>query len=77
MENNIVTFIDLFSGLGGIRIGFEQALVKRGLKGKCVFTSEIKPSAIKALNENFPGENIKATDITTIKKHDIPEFSKC
>lgn len=66
--------IDLFSGLGGIRIGFEQALVKRGLKGKCVFTSEIKPSAIKALNENFPGENIKATDITTIKKHDIPEF---
>ncbi len=39
-----------------------------------MFTSEIKPSAIKALNENFPGENIKATDITTIKKQDVPDF---
>jgi len=39
-----------------------------------VFTSEIKPSAIKALNENFPGENIKATDITAIKKQDVPDF---
>ncbi len=68
-------YIDLFSGLGGIRLGFEQALAEKGLKGECVFTSEIKPAAIKALNENFPGENIKATDITKVTKDDVPNFN--
>ncbi|NLP23103.1 MAG: DNA (cytosine-5-)-methyltransferase, partial [Syntrophomonadaceae bacterium] len=47
-ETNEITFIDLFCGLGGIRIGFEQALNEFGLKGKCVFSSDIKPAAIKA-----------------------------
>ena len=74
MPNNTISFIDLFSGLGGIRIGFEQALAERGLKGKCVFTSEIKRSAIKALNENFKGENIVPVDITKVTKEDIPDF---
>lgn len=71
----MVTYIDIFSGLGGIRIGFEQALAERGLNGRCVFTSEIKPSAIIALNENFPGENITAKDITKVEKNDIPNFN--
>lgn len=39
-----------------------------------MFTSEIKPAAIKALNENFPNEKISAIDITTVKKEDIPDF---
>lgn len=75
MSNNTISFIDLFSGLGGIRIGFEQALAVRGLRGKCVFTSEIKCSAIKALNENFKGENIVPVDITKVTKEDIPDFN--
>ena len=75
MPNKRLTFIDLFAGIGGIRIGFEQALAERGFKGKCVFTSEIKPSAIKALNENFPEDNITAKDITTVTKEDIPNFN--
>ena len=75
MSNNTISFIDLFSGLGGIRIGFEQALAERGLRGKCVFTSEIKRSAIKALNENFKGKNIEPVDITKVTKEDIPDFN--
>lgn len=67
-------FIDLFAGLGGIRLGFQQALAERGLKGRCVFTSEIKAAAITALNHNFPGEDIKPTDITAVKSEDIPSF---
>ena len=59
-------FIDLFAGLGGIRLGFQQALAERGLQGRCVFTSEIKAAAITALNHNFPGENIHPTDITAV-----------
>lgn len=74
LEKNIkdVTFVDLFSGLGGIRIGFEQALKEFGLSGKCVFSSDIKESAIKAYQENF-GENSKC-DITKINPSNLPDF---
>lgn len=57
-----VRFIDLFAGLGGIRIGLEQALKERGFRSKCVFTAEIKKAALVALNRNFPNENIKETN---------------
>jgi len=40
-----IKFIDLFAGLGGIRLGFEQACMERGIKTECVLTSEIKPYA--------------------------------
>jgi len=42
--------IDLFAGLGGIRLGFQQAMEELGLETECVFSSEIKPYAIKAYN---------------------------
>lgn len=71
----VVRYIDLFSGLGGIRIGLEQALREKGIQGECVFTSEIKKAALKAHNYNFPGENVIATDITTVKSEDVPKFS--
>lgn len=68
-----VRYIDLFAGLGGIRIGFEQALSLLGLQGECVFTSEIKPSAVKTLKYNF--KNIKVSgDITKVSASDIPNF---
>ena len=71
-NNSEVTFVDLFCGLGGIRIGFEQALKEKGLKGKCVFSSDIKLSAIKAYMENF-GENPEC-DITKINPSNLPNF---
>ena len=66
-------FIDLFAGIGGIRKGLEQAAYENGLKPVCVFTSEIKPYAIKVLHDNHPLETI-AGDITQIKASDIPDF---
>ena len=66
-----VTFIDLFSGLGGIRIGFEQALQEHGLVGKCVFSSDIKPAAIKAYTNNF-GHNPEC-DITKLNPSNLPK----
>ena len=59
----MIEFIDLFAGLGGIRIGFTQAANDLGLETRCVFTSEIKESALCALNHNFPDENIIKRDI--------------
>ena len=60
------TFIDLFAGIGGIRIGFES------VGGECVFTSEWDGPAKKTYQENF-GE-IPYGDITKIKPKEIPPF---
>ena len=75
MATKVIRFIDLFSGLGGIRLGLEQALQEKGMQGECVFTSEIKEAALRAHNYNFPGENIVTTDITKVKSEDVPQFS--
>ena len=71
-DSDEIKYIDLFCGLGGIRIGFEQALKDMGLKGKCVFSSDIKPAAIAAY-KNYFGEDAKC-DITKIKLSSLPNF---
>ena len=48
-----VKFIDLFAGLGGTRLGFEQACKELSIKSHCVFSSEIKNHAIEAYSHNF------------------------
>lgn len=73
MPKDTVKFIDLFSGMGGIRIGFEQALKKAGYKTECVLTSEIKDAAIRAHKINFLGEKIEG-DVTQISTSDIEDF---
>lgn len=68
-----VKFIDLFAGLGGIRIGFEQACKERGIETECVLTSEIKPYAVETLKHNHHHENFIG-DIFQLKNEDIPDF---
>ena len=72
-DEKTVKFIDLFAGLGGIRLGFEQGFQKMGYNTKCVFSSEIKSYAIKAYN-NYFNDNITYGDITKIDTKDIPDF---
>lgn len=72
-KQKTIRFIDLFAGLGGTRIGFEQACKELGLTASCVFTSEIKRIAVETYKLNFPNEDIKG-DITKIDSSDIPEF---
>ena len=66
-------FIDLFAGLGGIRLGFEQACQDRGIETECVLTSEIKPYAVQTLKHNHHHENFVG-DIFQVKNEDIPQF---
>ena len=73
MKNNTIKFIDLFAGLGGIRLGFENAFKSLGLETECVLTSEIKPYAVKTLKHNF-SQDFLAGDIFDIKNEFIPEF---
>ena len=61
------TFIDLFAGIGGIRMGFETH------GGQCVFTSEWNNYAVKTYCENFPVDHLIAGDITNIPEKDIPD----
>ena len=72
MENTI-KFIDLFAGMGGTRLGLEQAAQKLGYKTECVLTSEIKPYAINALKENFNNEDVLG-DIRELDEKEIPDF---
>ena len=66
--------IDLFAGLGGIRLGFNQAMDELGLETECVFSSEIKPYAIQAY-KGFYGEEKIFGDITLVNTNqDIPDF---
>lgn len=69
----IIKFIDLFAGMGGLRIGFEQAFNELGFKTNCVLTSEIKKHAIRTLRENFSYETVKG-DVCKIKSENIPDF---
>ena len=63
---NSFTFIDLFAGIGGIRLGFES------VGGKCVFSSEFDEAACKTYEANF-GE-YPSGDITKIQASEIPDF---
>lgn len=58
-------FIDLFAGVGGMRLAFE------GLGGKCVFSSEWDKSAQITYSSNF-GE-IPHGDITAVDEIDVPD----
>jgi len=73
MQNKTVKFIDLFAGLGGIRLGFENVFKRLGYETECIMTSEIKPYAVKTLQHNFKHDFL-AGDIFEIHNEFIPDF---
>ena len=70
---SLIKFVDLFAGIGAIRLGLEQACQSLGFKSECVLTSEIKTSAIQVYQENFQQDKTWG-DITTISTQQIPDF---
>lgn len=72
-ENKEVKFIDLFAGLGGIRLGFENAFREKGFEPKCVLSSEIKDYAIKAYKKYYKDTEVSG-DISQIPITDIEDF---
>lgn len=61
-------FIDLFAGIGGIRIGFEKAGCK------CVWSNDYDKYCAITYTENFGKEEFVLGDIKKIHSSDIPEF---
>lgn len=66
--------IDLFAGIGGIRLGFERAF---GENIETVYVSEWDQHAQKTYKANFDDPFEIAGDITQEKEQDIPKFDIC
>jgi DNA (cytosine-5)-methyltransferase 1 len=68
-ESAAFRFIDLFAGIGGIRLGFEA------YGGQCVFTSEWNKFAQKTYLTNFPetSNHTFIGDITKVDERDVPD----
>jgi DNA (cytosine-5)-methyltransferase 1 len=60
------SFIDLFAGIGGLRVGFQA------IAGRCVFTSEWDQQAQRTYRANF-GEDDIAGDIVGVAASRIPQ----
>ena len=65
-QKTVFKFIDLFAGIGGMRLGFEKA------GGSCVFSSEWDKYSQKTYAANF--NELPHGDITQIPEHEIPKF---
>lgn len=66
--------IDLFAGIGGIRLGFDNAFKD---KIETVFVSELDKYAQATYRDNFDDDFEIAGDITKIKEEEIPKFDIC
>ena len=64
-------FIDLFCGIGGFRIAFEEACEEQDINAKCIFSSDIDKFAQDSYEANF-GERPHG-DITQVDEKEIPD----
>ncbi len=71
MYQEKLKFIDLFCGIGGFRVSFEEACEENDIQPECVFSSDIDKYAQESYEANF-GEK-PFGDITKINENDIPE----
>lgn len=65
------TFIDLFAGIGGMRLGFEAA------EGECVLTCEIDPHARRTYESNYdyaPHQHSYEDDIFDLKSSKVKQL---
>ena len=69
-----IRFIDLFCGIGGFRIAFEEACKELDVNASCVFSSDIDSSCQDSYEANFgerPHGDITQVDEKQVPDHDI------
>ncbi len=66
--NKQINFIDLFSGAGGLTLGFEN----QGLKN--IFSIDCDSNFAETYKENFPNHRLLIQDIEDLKEKDILEL---
>lgn len=73
-EKERIRYIDLFCGIGGFRIAFEEVCRKADINANCVFSSDIDTYCQDSYEENFgerPYGDIKQIDAHNIPDHEI------
>ena len=68
-----ITSIDLFAGVGGMRISLSKASRKLGYVDECKLYSEIDEHCKKTYEKNFPNTKL-IKDIKSIKKNEMDSF---
>ena len=68
-----ITSIDLFAGVGGMRISLSKALKKMGFEDDCKLYSEINNYSQQTYQENFPPTKL-IEDIKSVKDKDIQDM---
>jgi DNA (cytosine-5)-methyltransferase 1 len=66
-----IRFIDLFCGIGGIRLAAEGACAERGCASECVLSCDIDPNARNVYRANF--DEIPQGDITLVDENDVSD----
>ena len=67
MAEGALRFIDLFCGIGGIRLGFERACGAARIKAECVYSADIDDHACAMYRKNFAGDrHDPKSDVTTL-----------
>ena len=67
----MINFVDLFAGIGGIRIGLEQSFGKENVS--CVCSSEKDKFAIQAYNHHF-NDNSDIVEIDAVETEKLPNI---
>lgn len=72
MKKRKLKFVDLFAGVGGIRLGLEEVLRRNSIDFECVFSCEIHPKAQETYELNYgdkPYSDIREVD--KLPNHDV------
>ena len=70
-----IKFADVFSGIGALRLGFEQACRDEGIEPECVWACDNNPEAATTYRRNFPSDAFDPfCDVTTVEPGEIPDF---
>jgi DNA (cytosine-5)-methyltransferase 1 len=67
-KEGVMKTVDLFAGVGGIRLGFERAGFKT------VFSNDFEPECKKAYDLNFENSKLVVKDVNDIRSRDLPAF---
>lgn len=68
-----IKFVDLFAGMGGLRIGLENACYNNDIDTECIVTSDLKKEAKIVLEKNFI-HNTFVDDVQNIDEKELEEF---
>ena len=66
-DEDVLLTIDLFAGVGGVRLGFEKAGFKT------CFANDFEEKCANTYNLNFDDAKLTVADITKIDAKDIPD----